>query len=74
MWDIKATVILNFKKNQVKGEATLYAPKNRISASPDVSAPDNPDNEINLFITLEGNEDNDFKGSTIKLEINPEIR
>jgi|ERR1700733_4077978 len=34
----------------------------------------NPDDEFHIVATIKGNQENDFAGSTIKFEVNPEIR
>jgi hypothetical protein len=84
--NIIAMTIVNFLGDEVSGKGWLDLQEKdttnkpikitRLSKIPEytIFAPDNPTNKFNFFITIAGNKDNNFAGSSIHLEISPEIR
>jgi len=72
--EITASVFLNFENDKVTANAGLDFLYTTLSTTPFLTEKENPNNEYNLFVTLEGNTQNEFNGSTIKLEISSEIR
>jgi|ERR1700733_114430 len=72
--EITARIFLVFEKNhELNGSASLKF-DDKILQELLVNALDAPNNEINLLVTLEGNQESKFKGSTIELDISSEIR